>query len=337
MQHKPKISLVMKVYNGEQYLCQAIDSILNQTFRDFELLIIDDGSTDHSVEKIQNYKDERIRFLQNERNMGLCITQNKVIGEARGEYIAVMDCDDISYPERFQKQVDFLDSHPEIIMCGSFRNDIVDGQEMPFQEIRELSPESLRFSLVFGNYFFTHSSIMFRAEEYRLAGIQYGRVPIAEDYGVIVDMAGKYPVGMIPERLMAYRIYSTSTSKTKAKELNDAACQIKCDQIKNIPISEESRNYLLRYFRGEESLPEFDRFTTALQETAVATGADISKEGNAYPVACMLAMEYIMSCKKYNMTLWKQINHSVYKDELKKSVLLWGKILAACCIGYHRT
>ena len=320
MQHKPKVSLVMKVYNGEQYLCQAIDSILNQTFRDFELLIIDDGSTDHSVEKIRNYEDQRIRFLQNERNMGLCITQNKVIGEARGEYIAVMDCDDISYPERFQKQVD-----------------IVDGQEMPFQEIRELSPESLRFSLVFGNYFFTHSSIMFRAEEYRRAGIQYGRVPIAEDYGVIVDMAEKYPVGMIPERLMAYRIYSTSTSKTKAKELNDAACQIKCDQIKNIQIPEESRNYLLRYFRGEESLPEFDRFTAALQETAAATGADISKEGNAYPVACMLVMEYIMSCKKYNMTLWKQINHSVYKDELKKSVLLWGKILAACCIGYHRT
>ena len=113
---KPKVSLIMKVYNGEAYLKEAINSILNQTYQDFEFIIIDDGSFDRSPDIVRQYTDERIRFLQNEQNMGLCATQNKAIQAARGEYIAVMDCDDISYKTRLEKQVAFLDTNPEYIM-----------------------------------------------------------------------------------------------------------------------------------------------------------------------------------------------------------------------------
>ena len=116
---QPKISVVMPAYNAENYIREAIDSILAQTFRDFEFLIIDDGSTDHTVEIIRSYSDSRIRLYQNERNMGVAATLNRGLDLARGEYIARMDADDISLPERFAKQAAYMDAHPDVAVCGS--------------------------------------------------------------------------------------------------------------------------------------------------------------------------------------------------------------------------
>jgi glycosyltransferase involved in cell wall biosynthesis len=115
----PKVTVLMPVYNGEKYLREAIESILNQTFIDFEFLIINDGSTDRSVEIIESYSDPRIRLVHNERNMKLIATLNKGLELARGEYIARMDCDDISLPERLAKQVAFMDANPEVGVLGT--------------------------------------------------------------------------------------------------------------------------------------------------------------------------------------------------------------------------
>src|SRR5215472_9201923 len=99
----------MPVYNGEKHLREAIDSILSQTFRDFEFLIINDGSTDGSVEIIASYRDPRILLVHNEKNLGLIATLNRGMDLARGEYITRMDCDDISLPRRLEKQVAFME------------------------------------------------------------------------------------------------------------------------------------------------------------------------------------------------------------------------------------
>ena len=117
----PLVSVIMPVYNGEKYLAEAIDSILVQTFTDFELLIVDDGSQDNSAEIIRSYvkRDSRIRFFQQEQNEGSANARNRGIANAKGEFIAAMDCDDVSLPERLQKQVDFLESHPEIGALGT--------------------------------------------------------------------------------------------------------------------------------------------------------------------------------------------------------------------------
>ena len=104
----------MSVYNGERYLREAEDSILQQTFKDFEFLIVDDGSTDTSVVTIRSYSDKRIRLIVNETNVGLAASLNIGIDCARGRYIARMDCDDISLPDRLEKQVAFLESHGDI-------------------------------------------------------------------------------------------------------------------------------------------------------------------------------------------------------------------------------
>ncbi len=114
----PKVTVLMPVYNGEKYLREAIESILNQTYRDFEFLIINDGSTDGSPQLIESYDDPRIRVVNNESNIKLIATLNKGLKIARGEYVARMDCDDISLSRRLEKQVMYLDQHPEVGVLG---------------------------------------------------------------------------------------------------------------------------------------------------------------------------------------------------------------------------
>ena len=118
----PKVSILMPAYNSEQYVAEAIESILNQTFTDFEFIIINDGSTDNTARIVRKYakQDERIRFIDSHRNRGFIARLNQCLDLARGEYIAKMDSDDISLPERLEKQVRFLDEHIEcgLVGCG---------------------------------------------------------------------------------------------------------------------------------------------------------------------------------------------------------------------------
>ena len=114
----PLITVLMPVYNGAKYLNEAIDSILNQTFSDFELLIIDDGSTDQSIDLIKAYNDPRIKLIVNKKNIGQSATLNKGLELARGKYIARMDQDDISMPERLKKQMGFMDEYPKFAVPG---------------------------------------------------------------------------------------------------------------------------------------------------------------------------------------------------------------------------
>ncbi len=117
----PTVSVIMPVYNGEQYLADAVDSILSQTFSDFELILVDDGSRDNSIDLMRacRERDKRISIYQLENNMGMADARNFGIAKATGEYITTMDCDDISEPRRLQMQVDFLESNPEIGAVGA--------------------------------------------------------------------------------------------------------------------------------------------------------------------------------------------------------------------------
>jgi glycosyltransferase involved in cell wall biosynthesis len=115
----PTTSVVMTVYNGEKYLREAVDSILNQTFEDFEFIIVDDASTDETWKILNNYSDRRIRLLRNSRNLRQTLSANRGISVARGQYIARQDADDISLPDRFSEQVLFFKKHPEIGFVGT--------------------------------------------------------------------------------------------------------------------------------------------------------------------------------------------------------------------------
>src|SRR2546423_6687976 len=123
---RPRVSVLMPVYDVAKYLREAIDSILGQTFTDFEFIIIDDASTDRSAEIINSYNDPRIRFIQNEKNVGLIATLNRGLDLAYGEYLARMDQDDVSLPERLAKQVAFMETASDVAASGTWARDIDD-------------------------------------------------------------------------------------------------------------------------------------------------------------------------------------------------------------------
>ncbi|MDP1417451.1 glycosyltransferase family 2 protein [Peribacillus simplex] len=156
----PKVSVIMGVYNGSKKIETAIKSILNQTFFDFELIICDDGSTDNSIELIENLaaEDKRIKLLKNSRNLGLAPTLNSCLNEARGEYIARMDDDDISHPGRFEKQVTFLNNNLDYAIVGTSRN-LYDQNGVWGRSIKE--GERTTLDIYLGRTF-THPSVMMR-------------------------------------------------------------------------------------------------------------------------------------------------------------------------------
>lgn len=117
--NSPLVTVFMAVYNGQKYISEAINSILNQTFRDFELLIIDDGSTDNTIDNIKLFTDDRIRLIQNHKNLGLFVTRNYGIDQAKGKYFAILDSDDIAFPNRLQIQVNFMERNPQYALCGA--------------------------------------------------------------------------------------------------------------------------------------------------------------------------------------------------------------------------
>lgn len=177
--HEPLVSVLMPVYNAQDYLAQAIESILVQSYVNFELLICNDGSTDKSIEIINEYKDSRIRYIENIKNSGISFTRNRLIDQAKGVYIAWLDADDIALPERLLKQVTFLENHSDYGIFGSYaktinQNDVVTGNLDHLREDRYL-----RIDLLFRSSFIT-SSVMIRKQV--LEGLSFDKYGVTEDY-----------------------------------------------------------------------------------------------------------------------------------------------------------
>ena len=210
----PKVSVVMPVYNGEMYLREAIDSILRQTFTDFEFIIIDDGSRDSSVHIVRDYSDQRIRLVCNEPNLGVAHSRNRGIRLARGKYIATMDADDVSGTERFAKQVAFLDMHPDYGVVGTWTK-IWHGAEKT-QRAHRHPTESivLKYELLFNSYF-VNSSTMIRKDVFDLTGLYPTEPsqPYPEDYALWSKVARHFEIANLSEYLHAYREVAASQTR----------------------------------------------------------------------------------------------------------------------------
>lgn len=164
----PTISVIMGVHNGARTLNRAVESILNQTFKNFEFVICDDCSSDDTLSMLQKLssQDDRLVILKNEQNLGLSATLNKCISVAHGRYLARMDDDDVSHSERFEKQLNFLESHPEISIVGCRRNNF---DEHGIWATSDIEGELSR-SDVFSGRFFTHPTVMLRKKDIETAG-----------------------------------------------------------------------------------------------------------------------------------------------------------------------
>ena len=210
----------MPVYNGERYLREAVESILRQTFSDFEFLIIDDGSRDGTSAILRSYRDDRIRVFENEHNLGLIAALNKGLQMARGEYVARMDADDISLPRRLERQLDYMERHRNICVASSYFRHI-DEQHRVLETCR---PETRDFLISFkmhveGYNPICHPAAMFRTKPVRDAGGYSAEFPHAEDGALWfrLDSLG-LKFGIVPRILFLYRYHRQQITQTKSEE-----------------------------------------------------------------------------------------------------------------------
>jgi glycosyltransferase involved in cell wall biosynthesis len=210
----PKVTVLMSAYNSEHYLLESIESILNQTFKDFEFLIINDGSTDKTREIILSVNDPRIHLIDNEENLGLTRSLNKGLQIAQGEFVARQDADDISEPERLQHQVDFLEAHPEVALLGTWHKE-VDAQgnlvgmwNLPSDWIQ------ICWALLFYTPF-VHTSVMMRkATILQKIGFYNEDFSYSQDYELWARAARTLPVFSLKERLVRTRVNPFSMTAT---------------------------------------------------------------------------------------------------------------------------
>lgn len=227
----PIVSVVMAVYNTERFLDEAIESVLAQTFRDFELIIVNDGSSDASAGMLSSWaaKDSRIKIVTNEKNIGLTLSLVKGVGLATGEYIARMDADDRSRPERFERQIAALKQNPKLGCVGSnvvLMNEV--GQ--PTKKL-DLTHPHLREALGKRNRL-VHGSLMFRRSALEAVGGYSSEFVLAQDYDLLLRLSEKYEIAVLPEVLYELRrsaeslsskkfwrqLYFTALAKFRAKE-----------------------------------------------------------------------------------------------------------------------
>lgn len=213
----PKITVLMPVFNGEKYINQAVDSILNQTSKDFEFLIINDGSSDNTAEILRNYNDHRIRIIHNEKNIGLTRSLNKGIKLSQGEYIARMDADDISLPTRLERQVKFLQENMKIALLGTFSHLIDDKGRIIGGLYKPTDYHIIKKDLKHINSF-VHGSVMIRKEPLLTIGKYDVFFKRAQDYDLWLRLSQEHPVVNLPEYLYKHRIHNESIEIKYRKE-----------------------------------------------------------------------------------------------------------------------
>lgn len=209
-QSSPRVTVLMPAHNAARYVAEAIQSVLDQTFADFELLVIDDGSTDTTTDVVSRFTDPRIRLVSNDRNMGIAGTLNRGFELARGEYIARMDADDLCRPARLEGQVRFMDLHRDVVLVGTWFATFGNG----FRRVVKppCSDPELRAWLL-AECPFGHPTVMLRRSVLQQHGISYdANFSRVEDYELWSRLAGYGQIANIPQVLVEYREHPAQVS-----------------------------------------------------------------------------------------------------------------------------
>jgi len=218
----PAVSIILPAYNCEKYIAKAIESVLHQSFNDFELIIINDGSSDNTESIILSFSDLRIVYLKNESNSGLIFTLNKAIEIAGGKYIARMDADDICLPTRLEKQKKYLDEHLETTMVATtigFIDKNENNKEIWPLDRKIISQNAIRNKMPFENCI-AHPSIMIRAAVLKELKYDQQQVNI-EDYDLWLRLLSRdHVISKIDESLLLYRIHNESVTNLYLKKKN---------------------------------------------------------------------------------------------------------------------
>lgn len=288
MKSTPLVSVVLPVHNAEAYLREAVDSILDQTFKDFELVVVNDGSTDSSGDIIASYSDSRIVYIENGKCLKLPATLNKGIAAAKGRYIARMDADDRSLPHRLERQVAFLESHRDVDLCGSWAH-LIDGEGNRYSRLKNATDaEALKCLLLF-TCPLVHPSVMGRAEVFRRH--PYSEASLhAEDFALWTEMAREgIRMANIGEYLFEYRWHNANVSlinseiqiQAKASIIRPALAAL----LGHEPDSNEIKLHLLSfslYNKGRRSDSRPDEGSLAAERAYLAELAEAALRTGLY-------------------------------------------------------
>ena len=237
MQSRPKVTVVMPVYNGERFLAQAIESILSQTFPDFEFIIVNDDSVDKSKDIILSYNDKRIKLIDNTNHTNLVNALNRGILAARGMYIARMDCDDVSLSKRLERQVSCLDDNKDIgvLGCGVI---VIDAEGVPRRRVKfPEQHEAIWWELLF-NSPFAHPSVMMRGDLVRSVG-GYREIAHAEDYDLWLRIRNRARLHNLKDVLLLLRKHDQNVCRVNetihmenvVRVSHGAICEILGDNV----------------------------------------------------------------------------------------------------------
>lgn len=264
----PRITVLLPVYNGDQYIGEAVRSVLSQTFTDFKLLVIDDGSTDRTAEMLADFADPRLRIIRLPKNEGRVTALNIGFLESRSEFIARMDADDVCLPRRFERQVAFLDARPDVAVCGTWIREFGGGRHvhrLPTQ------PEQIRARLFF-RWAMAHPTLVMRRAFLENHNLRYsGEFPHSEDLELLVRAANLTMLANIPEVLLRYRVHDRQASCLHARDQIEAQAILAVRQLRmlvpNLTAAEE--NFHVRLVLGEfdaSSLPRAESWLLRLDQ-----------------------------------------------------------------------
>lgn len=261
MKKSPVISVVMPVYNTkENDLRMAIESILNQTFSDFEFVIVNDCSTNNAEDVIFSYDDQRIRYIKNKTNLKLIETSNILIREAKCEYVARLDSDDYSAPERLEKQYKYMEEHPEIGVLGTFYVRIPTNMAvvMPYE------PDDVELFIKYCGNCIDNSSVMFRKSIVDKYNIKYNPGALhAEDFKFWSDMSCHCRMAVLPEFLTYYRISPDGVSENNKEYQAKMVTVIIMDNMIRDFAADKNYMYsiLVKYIKNEPVTDEEFKYT----------------------------------------------------------------------------
>ncbi|MCK5285790.1 MAG: glycosyltransferase [Candidatus Pacebacteria bacterium] len=327
---KPKITVLMPVYNGEKYLEESIKSILNQTFTDFEFLIINDASTDESKNIINSFNDPRIKLVENEENIGLTKSLNKGLILAQGEYVARMDDDDISLPKRFQIQVNLMNKNPKIGVVGTWAKVIGESNKKYIKTYSNF--EKIKALSIFKNILI-HPSVMMRKNILDKYDLKYNEeLTHSQDYDLWARLMLYSPITNIKKILILYRIHKENESHlyTKIQTQNSNKTRIK--QLKNlkiIPTDEEKIIHCNTYKPKQYEITEFLNKTEQWLFKLIKQNNKI-KYSKEPQFSMILANRWFNICSvnsDYDFKIWKRFWESNLRKKLDYSDIENWKIL----------
>ncbi|EQB8583133.1 glycosyltransferase family 2 protein [Escherichia coli] len=228
LNYKPLVSVLIPVYNAEKYIERSLNSIINQTYKNLEIIIINDGSTDRTLDIIRTFTEKRITVVNNEKNLKLIKTLNLGLNLCNGKYIARMDSDDISDPERISKQVEYLEYNEKCVACGSqVRYFSEDGKTKRFQFIAPENSNDI-LSRMYISSPMCHPSVMFRRDVILNNNLEFNKnYPDAEDYHFWYLLSKYGELHNLQEQLLNYRLSKTQITQTYNKIQRDSSEKIR--------------------------------------------------------------------------------------------------------------